>query len=121
MKKIYIWLFILFIMLFLVSSIILAEPNTNLNVLLYSEDKEDTATHLRFYASDEITLNKKIIYSIVITASAPSPLGQGNVIDQGLVALVVPETVEVDYQKIKVYGAPTPDSNKYIEFQPESE
>lgn len=121
MKKVYYSLLILFIVLLFVSPTIFAEPNTDLNVLLYSEDKEDTATHLKLYASDEITLNKSIIYSIVITASVPSPLGQGNVIDQGLVTLVIPETVEVDYKNIKVYGAPTPDSNKYVEYQPKSE
>jgi len=121
MKKVYYSLLILFIVLLFVSPVILAEPNTDLNVLLYSEDKEDTATHLKLYASDEIIPNKSIIYSIVITASVPSPLGSGNVIDQGLVALVVPETAEVDYKNIKVYGAPTPDSNKYVEYQPESE
>ncbi len=38
-----------------------------------------------------------------------------------MVALVVHETAEVDYKNIKVYGAPTPDSNKYVEYQPESE
>jgi len=120
MKTIYFSLLILFIVLILVSSVILAKPNNNLNVLLYSEDKEDTATHLKFYASDEIAANKRIIYSIIVTASVPSPLGQGNVIDQGLVALVIPETAEVDYQNIKVYGAPIPESNKYVEYQPES-
>jgi len=119
MKKVYLSLLILFIVLLFVSQVIFAEPNTNLNILLYSEDKEDTATHFKLYASDEITPNKNIIYSIVITASVPSPLGSGNVIDQGLIALVVPETAEVDYKNIKVYGAPTPDSNKYIEYQPE--
>jgi hypothetical protein len=121
MKKVYYSLLILFIVLISISPVILAEPNTDLNVLLYSEDKEDTATHLKLYASDEIIPNKSIIYSIVITASVPSPLGSGNVIDQGLVALVVPETAEVDYKNIKVYGAPTPDSNKYVEYQPKSE
>ena len=120
MKKVYYSLLILFIILLFVSPVIFAEPNTDLNVLLYSEDKEDTATHLKLYASDEITSNKRIIYSIVITASVPSPLGQGNVIDQGLVALVVPEDTEVDYNNIKVYGAPTPNSNKYVEYVPES-
>lgn len=119
--NILICLFILFITFIFSSQTVIAEPNTNLNVLLYSEDKEDTATHLKLYASDEITSNKSIIYSIVITASVPSPLGQGNVIDQGLVALVVPETAEVDYQNIKVYGAPTPNSNRYVEYLPESE
>ena len=43
-----------------------------------------------------------------------------NVIDQGLTALVVSETAEVDYRNIKVYGASTPDSNKYVEYQPEN-
>ena len=120
MKKVYFILLILFIVLLFISPVILAEPNTDLNVLLHSEDKEDTATHLKLYASDEITPNKNIIYSIVITASVPSPLGQGNVIDQGLVALVVPEDIEVDYRNIKIYGAPTADSNRYVEYQPES-
>ena len=120
MKKVYFTLLILFIVLLFISPVILAEPNTDLNVLLHSEDKEDTATHLKLYASDEITPNKNIIYSIVITASVPSPLGQGNVIDQGLVALVVPEDIEVDYRNIKIYGAPTADSNRYVEYQPES-
>jgi len=120
MKKVYYSLLILFIVLLFVPPVIFAEPNTNLNILLHSEDKEDTATHLKLYASDEITPNKSIIYSIVITASVPSPLGQGNVIDQGLIAFVVPEDAEVDYQNIKVYGTPTPDSNKYVEYQPES-
>lgn len=119
--NILICLFILFIIFIFSSQTVIAEPNTNLNVLLYSEDKEGTATHLKLYTSDEITPNKRIIYSVVITASVPSPLGPGNVIDQGLIALVVPETTEVDYQNIKVYGAPTPDSNKYVEYQPESE
>ncbi|RLC36156.1 MAG: hypothetical protein DRH33_07445, partial [Candidatus Nealsonbacteria bacterium] len=119
--NILICLFILFIIFIFSSQTVIAEPNTNLNLLLYSEDKEDTSTHLKLYVSDEITPNKRIIYSIVITASVPSPLGQGNVIDQGLTALVVPEDAEVDYQNIKVYGAPTPDSNKYVEYQPESE
>ena len=114
MKKVYYSLLILIIVLLFVSPVILAKPNTDLNVLLYSEDKEDTATHLKIYASDEITPNKSIVYSIVITASVPSPLGLGNVIDQGLTALVVPETAEVDYQNIKVYGEPTSDSNKYV-------
>jgi hypothetical protein len=120
MQKVYFSFLVLFIVLLFVSPVILAEPNTDLNVFLYSEDKEDTATHLKLYASDEITPNKNIIYSIIITASVNSPLGSGNVIDQGLAALVVPETAEVDYQNIKVYGAPTADSNKYIEYQPES-
>jgi len=118
--NILICLFILFIIFIFSSQTVIAEPNTNLNVLLYSEDKEDTSTHLKLYVSDEITPNKRIIYSIVITASVPSPLGQGNVIDQGLISLVVPEDTEVDYKNIKVYGAPTPDSNKYVEYQPES-
>ena len=121
MKKVYFSLLFMSIILFLVSPVIFAEPNTDLNVLLYSEDVEGTATHLRLYASDEISLNKRIIYSIVITASVPSPLGQGNLIDQGLAVLVVPETAEVDYKNIKAYGAPTPDSNKYVEYQPENE
>ncbi len=120
MKKIYYSLLILFIVLLFASPVILAEPNNNLDVLLYSEDKEDTATHLKIYASDDTTLNKRIIYSIIITASVTSPLGQGNVINHGLIALVVPEDAEVDYQNIKVYGAPTPDSDKYVEYQPES-
>jgi len=120
MKKVYFSLLILLIVLLFISPVIFAERNTDLNVLLHSEDKEDTATHLKLYASDEITSNKRIIYSIVITASVPSPLGLGNVTDQGLTALVVPETAEVDYQNIKVYGAPTPDSNKYVEYQPEN-
>jgi hypothetical protein len=121
MKKVYFSLLISFIVLLFVSPVIFAEPNTDLNVLLCSEDKEDTATHLKLYASDEITPNKRIIYSIIITASVSSPLGPGNVIGQGLTVLVVPENAEVDYQNIKVYGALTADSDKYIEYLPESE
>jgi len=118
--NILICLLIFFIIFIFSSQTVIAEPNTNLDVLLYSEDKEDTATHLKLYASDKIASNKRIIYSIIVTASVPSPLGQSNIIDQGLTALVVPETTEVDYQNIKVYGAPTPDSNEYVEYQPES-
>ena len=121
MKKVYFYLLILSIILLLVSPVIFAEPNSDLNVLLYSEDKEDTATHLKLYASDEITSNKRIIYSIIITASVPSPLSPGNVIDQGLTALMVPEDAEVDYQNIQVSGATRPDSNQYVTYQPESE
>ncbi len=92
-----------------------------LNILIHAEDRVDTATHLRMYASSAPAPETSVMYSTVVTATSPSPLGSQNGLGPGLVFLVVPETAEVDYRRIQVFGATTTESEVYTEYEPHDE
>ena len=115
MKKFFVFSVVLF---FAVKSVYAQTPLKN---LLYSEDKIQTATHIKLYSSSELSPNRNITFSVVITATVPSPLASGNALGEGLIALIVPETAEVDYSGIRVYYATFFDSEDYTEYVPESQ
>ena len=87
-------------------------------MLIYMEEKKDTATSLQMFLKEEQGGNA--IFTIMITANLPSPLAQNNFLGNGWISLIFPESIYVYYDSIKIYGTSNVDANDYVEYQPMS-
>lgn len=104
--------------LFLTSITINAQSNNY--VLLHNEIIGSTSSELAFYqvqgAGDNI-----LSYSVIITVKNPSSLGPVNYLGEGLVSIVVPESMDVDYNKIEIRMIKNLQSKDYTLYSPSSE
>lgn len=71
----------------------------------YIEENSSTASRIELFRSNSDIPNSPTIFSVLISTDVPSPLGKYNKLNNGIVALVVPEDAHVMYDQIIVYGS----------------
>jgi len=92
---------------------------SKLNHVIHETTISSNLSNCQVYASST-DLSKPVTISFVITAQRPASTATKNSIANGIVSLIIPESAEVDYDRIVVYGGREDESTTLERFNPDN-